>query len=284
MPGSRARPNACALDVADHPAVIDFCQAQRGRSGRGRPGDAAGGRHRRRSREAPASRRSGRASRRRNSRAQGVHQGALHRVQHSDRGLRPLHDGATTRWPMCARRARRSWSRPMAWPPARASSSPRTLAGGRGGRRHDVRRRVRCGRHRSRDRGILAGREISFFALCDGETALPLATAQDHKRVFDHDEGPNTGGMGAYSPTPFVTPEMHDADHGARSSSRRVAGMKKRGTPFQRRALCRRDADGAGAQAVRIQRAVRRSRMPGADAADDVRHRAGVAGGLLTAN
>ena len=57
---------------------------------------------------------------------------------------------------------------------------------------------------------FLAGREISFFALCDGETAIPLATAQDHKRVFDHDEGPNTGGMGAYSPTPFVTAEIHD--------------------------------------------------------------------------
>src|SRR5215470_12302922 len=57
---------------------------------------------------------------------------------------------------------------------------------------------------------FLSGREVSFFALCDGETAIPLASAQDHKRVFDHDEGPNTGGMGAYSPTPFVTPEIHD--------------------------------------------------------------------------
>ena len=56
----------------------------------------------------------------------------------------------------------------------------------------------------------LAGREISFFALCDGETAIALASAQDHKRVFDHDQGPNTGGMGAYSPTPFVTPEIHE--------------------------------------------------------------------------
>ena len=58
---------------------------------------------------------------------------------------------------------------------------------------------------------FLAGREISFFALCDGETAIPLASAQDHKRVFDHDVGPNTGGMGAYSPTPLVTPAIHDA-------------------------------------------------------------------------
>ena len=69
---------------------------------------------------------------------------------------------------------------------------------------------------------FLQGEEISFFALCDGETALPLATAQDHKRVFDDDEGPNTGGMGAYSPTPFVTQAIHRRDHGRRSSCRRL--------------------------------------------------------------
>ena len=79
---------------------------------------------------------------------------------------------------------------------------------------------------------FLAGREISFFALCDGETAIPLASAQDHKRVFDHDEGPNTGGMGAYSPTPFVTPEIHDAIM-AKIILPTVAGMKQRGTPFR---------------------------------------------------
>jgi phosphoribosylamine---glycine ligase len=77
----------------------------------------------------------------------------------------------------------------------------------------------------------LQGREISFFALCDGETAIPLASAQDHKRVFDHDQGPNTGGMGAYSPTPFVTPEIHDAIM-ADIIGPTVAGMKSRGTPF----------------------------------------------------
>jgi len=79
---------------------------------------------------------------------------------------------------------------------------------------------------------FLSGREISFFALCDGETAIPLATAQDHKRVFDHDEGPNTGGMGAYSPTPFVTPEVHDQIM-SRIILPTVAGMKKRGMPFR---------------------------------------------------
>ena len=55
---------------------------------------------------------------------------------------------------------------------------------------------------------FLEGEEASFFALVDGETALPLATAQDHKRAYDGDQGPNTGGMGAYSPAPIMTPEL----------------------------------------------------------------------------
>jgi phosphoribosylamine---glycine ligase len=79
---------------------------------------------------------------------------------------------------------------------------------------------------------FLSGCEISFFALSDGDTAIALASAQDHKRVFDHDEGPNTGGMGAYSPTPFVTPEIH-AEIMARIIVPTVAGMKARGTPFR---------------------------------------------------
>ena len=57
--------------------------------------------------------------------------------------------------------------------------------------------------------GFLDGEEASFIVLADGEHVLPLATSQDHKRLKDGDKGPNTGGMGAYSPAPVVTPELH---------------------------------------------------------------------------
>src|ERR1700704_6439228 len=55
---------------------------------------------------------------------------------------------------------------------------------------------------------FLSGEEASFFALCDGTSAIALISAQDHKRVFNGDSGPNTGGMGAYSPAPVMTPEL----------------------------------------------------------------------------
>ncbi len=56
---------------------------------------------------------------------------------------------------------------------------------------------------------FLAGEEASFIVMVDGRNVLPLATSQDHKRLLDQDEGPNTGGMGAYSPAPIVTPSLH---------------------------------------------------------------------------
>lgn len=78
----------------------------------------------------------------------------------------------------------------------------------------------------------LMGQEVSFFALCDGTTALPMAAAQDHKRVGDGDTGPNTGGMGAYSPPPAFTPAI-EAQVMDRIIRPTLAEMAKRGTPFR---------------------------------------------------
>jgi phosphoribosylamine--glycine ligase len=79
---------------------------------------------------------------------------------------------------------------------------------------------------------FLDGEEASFFALVDGETALPLATAQDHKRAFDGDQGPNTGGMGAYSPAPIMTPAVC-AQVMEEIIRPTVRAMQARGTPFK---------------------------------------------------
>ena len=78
---------------------------------------------------------------------------------------------------------------------------------------------------------FLAGEEASFIVMVDGKNILPLATSQDHKRLKDDDQGPNTGGMGAYSPAPIVTPQLH-----ARVMREiivpTVQGMAKDGIPF----------------------------------------------------
>jgi phosphoribosylamine---glycine ligase len=79
---------------------------------------------------------------------------------------------------------------------------------------------------------FLVGEEASFFALCDGESAIPLASAQDHKRVGDGETGPNTGGMGAYSPAPVMTPEMtaRTMDEIVRPT---LKAMKAMGSPYK---------------------------------------------------
>jgi phosphoribosylamine--glycine ligase len=79
---------------------------------------------------------------------------------------------------------------------------------------------------------FLEGEEASFFALVDGKHALALATAQDHKRVGDGDTGPNTGGMGAYSPAPVMTPAMIERTM-REIIDPTVAAMVQRGTPFK---------------------------------------------------
>jgi len=78
---------------------------------------------------------------------------------------------------------------------------------------------------------FLSGEEASFIVMVDGKNVLPLATSQDHKRLLNGDQGPNTGGMGAYSPAPVVTPDVH-----ARAMREiilpTVRGMEKDGIPF----------------------------------------------------
>ena len=79
---------------------------------------------------------------------------------------------------------------------------------------------------------FLDGEEASFFAISDGETVLPLIAAQDHKRAYDGDKGPNTGGMGAYSPAPVFTDAVRDATI-KRIVEPAIKEMARRGTPFR---------------------------------------------------
>ncbi|GAA2860894.1 phosphoribosylamine--glycine ligase [Aminobacter niigataensis] len=78
---------------------------------------------------------------------------------------------------------------------------------------------------------FMTGEEASFFCLCDGKTALPFGTAQDHKRVGDGDVGPNTGGMGAYSPAPVMTPELIEQTM-REIIEPTMRGMAEMGSPF----------------------------------------------------
>jgi phosphoribosylamine--glycine ligase len=78
---------------------------------------------------------------------------------------------------------------------------------------------------------FLQGEEASFIVMVDGKNILPLATSQDHKRLLDGDQGPNTGGMGAYSPAPVVTPEVHGRVM-REIIKPTVAGMSKDGIPY----------------------------------------------------
>jgi phosphoribosylamine--glycine ligase len=78
---------------------------------------------------------------------------------------------------------------------------------------------------------FLEGEEASFIVMVDGKNILPLATSQDHKRLLDHDAGPNTGGMGAYSPAPVVTPALHGRVM-REIIQPTVQGMAKDGIPF----------------------------------------------------
>ena len=103
----------------------------------------------------------------------------------------------------------------------------------------------------------LEGEELSLLALCDGERAVPLASAQDYKRIFDGDRGPNTGGMGSYSPVPAVD-AARAAEICAAVHQPVLDELRAPRHAVPRRALRRADDDRRGPQGARVQRPLRR--------------------------
>ena len=167
---------------------------------------------------------------------------------------------------------RSAWSsRPMAWLPAREFTSATTF-----GKPLEAIDQIMIRRifGQAGDRLLieerLDGHETSVLALTDGRTIVPLESSQDYKRAFDHDEGPNTGGMGAFSPTPRVTPAlMEEVEREILVPI--VHALKRARRPVPGRHLRRLDADQPGTQGSRVQRPLRRSGDPGRPDAAEVR-------------
>ena len=107
----------------------------------------------------------------------------------------------------------------------------------------------------------LAGQEASILAIVDGSTIVPLEPAQDHKPAYDDDKGPNTGGMGAYSPTPLVTPQLLD-EIIEKVLVPTVHTMKREGRPFRGILYAGVMITTQGPEGARVQRPLRRSRGP----------------------
>src|SRR5690606_12530452 len=103
----------------------------------------------------------------------------------------------------------------------------RRMPDGRGSQLHRHVRRPACACAHDDEAGFLA----SFIVMCDGQHVLALATSQDHKRLKDGDQGPNTGGMGAYSPAPVITPALHNRIM-REVIQPTVAGMARDGIPY----------------------------------------------------
>jgi phosphoribosylamine--glycine ligase len=208
---------------------------------RGRPRGAAGRRHRRRAFRAPACASSARpraAAQLESSKDFAKRFMTRHKIPTAK--YQTFTDIAR-RTPMSTPRARRSSSRPTAWPPARAwwcrdgraeahAAVDMMLADNKLG---DAGARVVI-------EEFLDGEEASFIVMADGRHVLALATSQDHKRCKDGDQGPNTGGMGAYSPAPVVTPEIH-ARVMREVIMPTINGMAADGIALHRLPLCRPD-------------------------------------------
>ena len=213
-PGIAEEATCVPVAATDIDGMLDLCRAQENRFRGGRAGGAAG-----RGAGGPARSRGHRRlrperRRRRARRLQGLHQGSVR----ADTASRP---------PPIAAFATRDAASAYVTRTRRADRGQGGRARGRQGR--DVAATARRGARRDRRaprkfgaagaelviEEFLEGEEASFFALVDGKDALPLGTAQDHKRVGDGDTGPNTGGMGAYSPAPCLTPALEARGDGA---------------------------------------------------------------------
>ena len=116
----------------------------------------------------------------------------------------------------------------------------------------------------------LVGPEVSVFAVCDGSRAVALAPAQDHKRIFDGDEGPNTGGMGAYTPLPWAPADLTEAVMRT-AIEPTLAELRRRGIDYRGTLFRRTHADRRRPEDARVQRAIRRSRNAGSASADRIR-------------
>ena len=206
---------------------------------------------------------------------EGFRQGVHGAPRHSDRGLPHVHaipvprtstssgcgapDRRQGRWPGRGqgRRGRRRRSRKRTPPSTRCSPASSMGAAG----------------SRVVIEQFLEGEEASFIVMCDGRHALPLASSQDHKRLLDGDNGPNTGGMGAYSPAPGGYPGRACAGP-ARSHT---AGARRDGEgrhPLHRLSLCRPDDfEGGRNQGARVQLPARGPGDPAHHAAAEERPR-----------
>ena len=118
---------------------------------------------------------------------------------------------------------------------------------------------------------FLEGEELSLLALCDGERAVPLAPAQDYKRIFDGDEGPNTGGMGSYSPVPGHRLGARARDRRGWRTSRSSTSCAGAGTPFHGVLYAGLMMTAAGAEGARVQLPLRRPGDAGGAAAAALR-------------
>ena len=154
---------------------------------------------------------------------------------------------------------RPSWSRPTAWPQARASSSAiRAHTAAEAAQGLFTGALLGAAEQQVVIEEFLEGDEISFLCLSDGKHVAPLVPAQDHKRIGEGDTGPNTGGMGVYSTDSLLDPAMSEwiLHHIAEPT---VDGMADGGHALCRRALLRPHDDRARAAGARIQRPLRRS-------------------------